>query len=46
MSTDVKKKQGPLLFLSFVISGILIGGGAILPGVSGGAVRISVFTAR
>lgn len=40
MSTDVKKKQGPLLFLSFVISGILIGGGAILPGVSGGVLCV------
>jgi putative membrane protein len=40
MSTQVKAKQGPLLFLSYVISGILIGGGAILPGVSGGVLAV------
>ena len=40
MSTQVKAKQGPLLFLSYVISGILIGGGAILPGVSGGVLSV------
>ena len=34
------KKQGLLLFLFRVIQGALIGGGAILPGVSGGVLAV------
>ncbi len=34
------KKEGPLLFLFRIIQGALIGGGAILPGVSGGVLAV------
>ena len=34
------KKESPLLFLFRVIQGALIGGGAILPGVSGGVLAV------